>query len=154
MIGGARVALLQLEALARAHPRHARAIELDRLLVAMALAGAYESRDELLVYEVQAGDLERLLDATRQGAPRLIGVNRLAGELHLRLHDYREAREHFTRALERQPNDARALLGLARAASRMNDAAAAREAAQRFIALWASAPARGEVVDATAIAAK
>ncbi len=154
LIGGARTAVQHLEALARAHPEHSRAIELNRLLVSMALAGAYESRDELLVYEVQAGDLERLLDASRLGAPRLVGVDRLAGELHLRLHDYREAREHFTRALARQPNDARALLGLARAASRMHDAAAAREAARHFIALWASVPSRAEVVEAEGVVAQ
>lgn len=153
LVAGARVVMAELEALAAAHPAGARAIELDRLLVAMALAGAFESRDELLVYELQAGDLERMLDVSRQHLPRLAGVNRVAGELHLRLHDYREAHEHFARALARQPNDARALLGLARAAARLGDGAASRDAAQRFLATWSGADrSRREVVEALKLA--
>lgn len=148
-IASARAAVAGLEALASAYPLQARTIEVARLQVAMALAGAYESRDELLVYELQAGDLERLLDVSRQRVPRLVGVSRLAGELHLRLHDYRDARDHFARALEQQPNDSRALLGLARAASRMGDSSAASDAARRFLALWSGAGARGEIDDAT-----
>jgi tetratricopeptide (TPR) repeat protein len=71
------------------------------------------------------------------GPPVLVKPSHeLFGEILLQAGRPKEAAEQFTIALERQPNRARALLGLARASARQGDAKTARETYAKFLEQW------------------
>jgi tetratricopeptide (TPR) repeat protein len=84
-------------------------------------------------------------------------AHELAGEVLLGLGQPAAARRHFEQALARAPRRSLSLLGLARAASRTGDAAAARAAYQDLAASWrradADLPDLAEVVEVAEVAA-
>lgn len=76
------------------------------------------------------------------GPPNLIKPSHeLFGEILLRAGQPKEAVEKFQVALQRQPNRARSLLGLARAAAQSGDAATARATYTKLLEQWKEADA-------------
>jgi tetratricopeptide (TPR) repeat protein len=74
------------------------------------------------------------------GPPSLIKpTHELFGEILLRAGKPAEAAAQFKKALVRQPNRARSLLGAARAAAQSGDAAAATAAYTKFVEQWKQA---------------
>jgi tetratricopeptide (TPR) repeat protein len=65
----------------------------------------------------------------------------LFGEILLRANQPKDAAAQFEKALLRQPNRARSLLGAARAAAKSGDTKAALEAYSRVLKQWAQADA-------------
>ena len=79
---------------------------------------------------------------TPYGPPSLIKPSHeLFGEILLRAGQPKEAAEKFQIALLRQPNRARSLLGLARAAAQSGDTATARATYTKLLDQWKQADA-------------
>jgi tetratricopeptide (TPR) repeat protein len=79
---------------------------------------------------------------TPYGPPPLVKPSHeMFGEILLRAGKPKEAAEQFQIALLRQPNRARALLGLARASAQSGDAATARATYTKFLDQWKDADA-------------
>jgi tetratricopeptide (TPR) repeat protein len=74
------------------------------------------------------------------GPPSLIKPSHeLFGEILLSANKLKEAAEQFSVALLRQPNRARSLLGMARAAAKSGDTKAALEAYSKLARQWSQA---------------
>ena len=74
------------------------------------------------------------------GPPSVVKpAHELAGELLLASGDAAAARAEFERALAGAPNRALSLLGLARAAAKEGDRAAAEDAYRRLAGIWSRA---------------
>jgi tetratricopeptide (TPR) repeat protein len=108
-------------------------------LVVAAMAAAEEERDVLRLALTQAADLEMRLRMARTELPPYFALDRLAGDLWLQVHRFEDARQAYRAAVAREPRDARAWLGIARAAARLEDAEDAADAATTFLTLWANA---------------
>jgi type IV secretory pathway VirJ component len=108
-------------------------------LVVAAMAAAEEERDVLRLALAQAADLEMRLRMARTELPPYFALDRLAGDLWLQVHRFEDARQSYRAAVAREPRDARAWLGIARAAARLEDAEDAARAAATFLTLWANA---------------
>ena len=105
-----------------------------------ALAAAVKGdHEKALTLMKQAVSLEEKLGPP-SGPPSLVKpAHELFGELLLRAGKPAEAAEQFRASLLRQPNRARSLLGLARAAAKSGDRAGAESAYLKFLAQWSQA---------------
>ncbi len=116
--------------------------------------------DSVMTKELEAllasskGDKERALALAREaaaaedamtfevGPPVVVKPpHELLGEMLLKLGDAAEARVEFERSLARTPERAMSLLGLARAAAKSGDRAAAEDAYKRLAVVWRRADA-------------
>jgi hypothetical protein len=136
----AREAAAELEGLARAAGASSERMR-RWLLVRAAIAGGQYERDEMTVMLRQAQEIEENLVASGQLHQSLLWADEVAGDLRLQVDETGHARLQYAKLLTKQPRRARALLGLARAESRLEKPAAATAAYRRFLALWAQADA-------------
>jgi tetratricopeptide (TPR) repeat protein len=120
-------------------PYRAKQVEIMGLevdAVARAHKGSY---DEAISLMKRATALEEEMSPP-SGPPDLIKPSHeLLGEILLRAGKAKEAAEQFAISLARQPNRARSLLGMARAAAKMNDANVAAESYARLLKIWEKA---------------
>jgi hypothetical protein len=150
-LAAARAAAASLDVHAADHAVPPR-FELFATVVRVATSAAFEARDELALLEAHAASLERRVVEASTFAPLVVAADQLAGDAHLQLRDWREALWRFTALTAREPQNARAWLGAARAAHRLGDPAAAERAA-RFLAIWNEADAdRPELGEARKLA--
>jgi hypothetical protein len=104
-------------------------------LQATIAASQYE-REEMAVYLEHATRMELLqLSAGQRGVP-LISALELAGDLWWQVHRFEDARRAYEVAMARVGRTSRITLGLARAASRLQDQAAACVEYQRLLDWW------------------
>lgn len=153
MVAVAREAAQKLDAIAAKGGRASRTgvVELQRLGVLAAIAGAQEEQDELTLLLTQAKAIENGLLPPGQPAVPVIPIHELAGDLFMIVHRYPDARLAYEAALKRYPKRARSMYGVALATAKLGDAAAARAAYEAFLEQWKSAdPDRPEVVEAKA----
>ena len=110
--------------------------ELEVFAVAASAKGEHEKAASLMK---RAVELEEKLGPP-SGPPGLIKpAHELFGELQLRAGKPAEAAEQFRLSLLRQPNRARSLLGVARAAAKTGDRATAAATYQKFLTQWQQA---------------
>ncbi len=117
-------------------------MEVRELDVAALMSAAKNNFDEAIVAMQKATSLEEELSPP-SGPPTLIKPSHeLFGEILLRAGKPQEAARQFTTALQRQPNRARSLLGLARAAAQSGDKAKAATTYAELLRLWSQADAQ------------
>jgi tetratricopeptide (TPR) repeat protein len=117
----------------------AKASEIFELEVAAALASTKGKNDEAIEMMKRAVAVEEEMSPP-SGPPTLIKPSHeLYGEILLRAGRPKEAAAQFQAALLRQPNRARSLLGLARAAVASGDAKTAAETYNAFLRQWRQA---------------
>ena len=122
----------------RDSPRTGKQLKILELEVAAAIQGSKGHYDEAFALMDEATALEEALPPP-SGPPRLIKPSHeLYGELLLRAGRPEAAAKQFEIALQRQPNRARALLGAARAAQRLDREAAAAYYS-KLLRIWAHA---------------
>jgi hypothetical protein len=132
-----RQAIASLEAIAKGRPGSA---EIARLTLQAAAAASQSERDEMSLYLETALEMESLQRiAGLAGAP-LVAAAEAAGDLWLQVHRYEDARRAYTDAAERVGFTLRILSGLARAARRLNDTAAACASYRRLLDAWGGRP--------------
>lgn len=103
-------------------------------------SASQQERAETAIYLTEAVRVEGwLLTAGLPGAP-LVTVHELAGDLWLQLHQFAEAHTAYVRAASRVGRTPRIKLGLARAAERLKDPAAACVEYRSLLQWWDSAP--------------
>jgi tetratricopeptide (TPR) repeat protein len=123
-------------------------------LLLSAIGAAQEERDVMALALTQAADLEMRLRMAAIELPPFFAFDRVAGDLWLQVHRFEQARLHYRAALARDARDARAWLGLARAATRLGDREEAIRAAGTFLTMWTGADTdRPELAAARAILA-
>jgi len=108
-------------------------------LVLAAIGAAQEERDVMTLALTQAADLEMRLRMASIELPPFFAFDRVAGDLWLQVHRFEQARLHYRAATARDARDARAWLGLARAATRLGDREEAIRAAGTFLTMWTGA---------------
>jgi tetratricopeptide (TPR) repeat protein len=119
----------------------ARSTEIMKLEVAACDAAAKSNYGEAIELIKRATASEDEMSPP-SGPPTLIKPSsELFGEILLAAKRPKEAAEQFNNALLRQPNRARSLLGLARAAAQAGDTKAAVEAYSRVLRQWSNADA-------------
>ena len=117
-------------------------MEVRELDVAALMSAAKNNFDEAIAAMQKATSLEEELSPP-SGPPTLIKPSHeLFGEILLRAGKPTEAARQFTTALQRQPNRARSLLGLARAAAQSGDKAKAAAIYAELLRLWSQADAQ------------
>ncbi|MFN0122601.1 MAG: tetratricopeptide repeat protein [Blastocatellia bacterium] len=117
----------------------AKSLEIRELEITALLAASRRQYDEALSALKRATILEEEM-APPSGPPSLLKPSHeLLGEISLRAGKPREAMAAFGTALARQPNRARSLLGLARAAAAAGDKAAATTAYAKLLSIWQQA---------------
>jgi hypothetical protein len=131
-----RRAIAALEAIAQSRPGPA---AIARLVLHAAAAAAQSERDEMRLYLESAIRMETLQRAASQVGAPLVTAAEMAGDLWLQVHRYEEARQSYADAARQVGSTPRVLAGLARAAVRLNDAAAACANYGMLLARW-SAP--------------
>jgi tetratricopeptide (TPR) repeat protein len=110
--------------------------EIARFVLMAAAAASQSERDEMALMIDQAIRLESLqLAAGQPGAP-VITAHEVAGDLWLQVHRYEEAQRAYALAAERIGRTPRVTLGLARAASRLKDVAAACREYRALLDRW------------------
>lgn len=113
--------------------------EVNRLEVEALYASMKKDHATAIDLMRKATALEEQMGAP-YGPPTLVKPSHeLFGEILLRAGKPKEAAEQFQTALLRQPNRARALLGLARAAAQSGDSAIARSTYAKFLDQWKDA---------------
>ena len=114
-------------------------IEIRELEVAAVAASMKQDHNRVIDLMKQATNLEEAMPPP-SGPPGLVKPSHeLFGELLLKAGKPAEAAEQFKAAMLRQPNRARSLLGMARAAAAMGDNFGARSAYVRLIEQWKDA---------------
>lgn len=104
-------------------------------LQATIAASQYE-REEMSLYLEHAAHMELLqLAAGQRGVP-LVTVLELAGDLWLQVHRFEDARRAYEQALMHLGRTSRIALGLARAAARLQEEAAACAEYRRLLDWW------------------
>jgi len=132
-----REAIASLHAQAKGRPG---AGEIARLVLHAAAAAAQSERDEMGLYLEAALAMEALQRmAGLPGAP-LVSAAEVAGDLWLQVHRYEDARRAYTEAAASAESTLRILSGLARAARRLNDAAAACANYRQLLDAWGGRP--------------
>jgi hypothetical protein len=129
--------------------RSAGETQVVRFVLQAALAASQSEREEVALLIEHAIDLEgQRRSAGLSGAPAVTAAE-IAGDLWLQVHRYEDARRAYMRAAERVGRTPRVVLGLARAAVRLSDRAAACTEYRALAASWRSAaqPPR-EIVEA------
>ena len=125
-------AIAALEQLAAGVPG---AAEIARVTLLAASAAAQSERDEMAVFLDYAVRMESLqLAAGQPGAPG-VSANEAAGDLWLQVHRYQDARRAYEEAARRSVATPRILLGLARAAVRLEEPAAACRQYRALVAM-------------------
>jgi tetratricopeptide (TPR) repeat protein len=116
-------------------------LDVNELEVAALAASVKGNHERALALMRQATNREEQLGPP-SGPPSLVKpAHELFGEILLRADKPADAIEQFNVALLRQPNRARSLLGLARAAAKLGDRAAASAAYQKLLTQWQQADA-------------
>ncbi len=143
LVARARDAVARLDALAANASADARPTEMAwaRTVIEAAIAASQDEHPEMALRFVHALDLERALAAADPRALPLVPSRELAAELWLRTYRYDYARREADALLEAQPNRISPYVVLARAAGRVQDAAAAGDAWRRVLDLRATADA-------------
>ena len=119
----------------------AKSAEIMELEVSAAIAASKQSHNEAIELMKRATAIEEEMSPP-SGPPTLIKPSHeLFGEVLLSANKPKEAAEQFERALLRQPNRARSLLGKARALAKSGDTKAALEAYSKFARQWDQADA-------------
>lgn len=114
----------------------AKAAEIKELEVTAAAAASRRSYDEAIELMRRATSIEEEMSPP-SGPPSLIKPSHeLFGEILLGANRPKEASAQFAIALLRQPNRARSLLGVARAAAKAGDTKAAVEAYSKLLRKW------------------
>jgi hypothetical protein len=117
----------------------AKSAEIKELEVSAIVAAAKQNYSEAVGMMKRATSLEEEMSPP-SGPPSLIKPSHeLFGEILLAANRPTEAAEQFGIALLRQPNRARSLLGLARAASKSGDTKTAVETFSKLIQQWSNA---------------
>ncbi len=120
----------------------AKMMEIQELEVAALLSAAQGNYQQAIASMKKATALEEELSPP-SGPPDLIKPSHeLFGEILLGAGLPKEAAQQFAKALLRQPNRARSLLGAARAAAQSGDQAGAATAYARFLQIWKQADAQ------------
>jgi hypothetical protein len=132
-----REAIASLQAHAQGRPGTA---EIARLALHAAAAAAQSEREEMGLYLETALEMEMLQrTAGLPGAP-LVSAAEVAGDLWLQVHRYDDARRAHAEAAATTGPTLRILSGLARAARRLNDAAAACANYRQLLDAWGGRP--------------
>ncbi|HJZ70065.1 MAG TPA: tetratricopeptide repeat protein [Blastocatellia bacterium] len=119
----------------------ARSAEIKELEVTALLAATKQNQNEAIELMKRATAIEEEMSPP-SGPPSLIKPSHeLFGEILLSANRPKEAAKQFETSLMRQPNRARSLIGLARAAARGGDTKAALEAYSRLVRQWNQADA-------------
>ncbi|HKA20307.1 MAG TPA: tetratricopeptide repeat protein [Blastocatellia bacterium] len=114
----------------------AKSAEIKKLEVSASVAAAKQNYSEAIEMMKRATALEEEMSPP-SGPPSLIKPSHeLFGEILLAANKPSDATEQFSIALLRQPNRARSLLGLARAASKSGDTKKAVETYSKLIQQW------------------
>jgi tetratricopeptide (TPR) repeat protein len=126
-------------------------LEIRELEIAALISASKNNFDAATTSMKKAISLEEEMSPP-SGPPTLIKPSHeLFGEILLRANRPKDAVKQFETALNRQPNRARALIGLARAAAQSGDKAGAVAAYTRFLRVWQQAdpglPELGEARD-------
>jgi len=122
-----------------AYGNPAKALQIRQHEIAALASSAKGSHDEAIATMKKATALEEELGPP-SGPPSLIKPSHeLFGEILLKAGRAKEASDEFALALLRQPNRARSLIGLARAAAKTGDVKAASEAYSKFSRQWQQA---------------
>ena len=122
-----------------AEPDGRQHVEVARALVLASAAAAQDERDEMRIYLAHAaGLLDRLLPDTSPPV-LLLDPLRLSGDLWLHVDRDEEALQSYRAALRRDASCAGCMLGIARAAARLNRTNEAVAAAKDLLARWAVA---------------
>jgi tetratricopeptide (TPR) repeat protein len=118
-----------------------KAAEIKELEVRAVVAAKKQTYEEAIDLMKRATAIEEEMSPP-SGPPTLIKPSHeLFGEILLLANQPKEAVEQFDKALLRQPNRARSLLGKARAAAKSGDTKVALEAYSRFARQWSQADA-------------
>lgn len=124
--------------------------EIARLLLTAAAAAAQSERGEMALFLDQALHVESLQRAAGEPLLPLLAADEAAGDLWLQVHRYEEARAAYVEAARHRITP-RIMLGLARAARRLMDVAAACFEYRRLEGWWGGRPdPPGEVLEARA----
>jgi tetratricopeptide (TPR) repeat protein len=117
----------------------ARVFEIRQLEIKALARASRGNHDEAIELMKNAVALEEEMSSP-SGPPSLIKpAHELFGEILLKAGHAREAGDQFAKALLRQPNRARSLLGAARAASKAGDAEKARSYYSTLLRIWEKA---------------
>ena len=119
----------------------AKILEIRELEIAALIAASKKNFDEAMTAMKRATALEEEMSPP-SGPPTLIKPSHeLFGEILLGTGKPQEASKQFATALARQPNRARSLLGLARAAAQSGNKATAIESYTKLLGIWKQADA-------------
>lgn len=132
-----QAAIASLEAIAQGRRGSA---EIARLVLQAAAAAAQSERDEMRLYLEAAIQMELVQNAAGLPGAPLVSATETAGDLWLRVGRYDDARRSYTEAAERAGSSLRILAGLARAASRLKDFAAACASYGSLLNTWGARP--------------
>ena len=138
-------AIAALERLAAGLPGPA---QIAAFVLHAAAAAAQSEREELALYLDEAIRLETLQLAAKQPAAPIISAHEAAGDLWLEVHRFDDAQHAYERAVAQVGSNPRLVLGRARTAARLNDAAAACMEYGTLLAWWGSRRARPEIAEA------
>lgn len=136
-LAAVRQAIASLDALATYRSGPA---EIARLTLHAAAAAAQSERDEMRVYLSSAIAMESLQRAAGQAGAPVVTAAETAGDLWLQVHQYEDARRVYTDAAAQAGMTPRITAGLARAAARLNDAAAACANYRTLLGRWSARP--------------
>lgn len=145
--GAAEKSVVEIETLRQqllnaGEPYRAKQTEIMGLEVSALIRAGKTNYDEAIALMKKATALEEEMSPP-SGPPDLIKPSHeLLGEIFLRAGKSKEAADQFATSLARQPNRARSLLGMARAAVKMNDSKAAAESYSRLLSTWEKADAQ------------
>ena len=114
--------------------------EIARLVLQAAAAAAQSERDEMRLYLESAIQMEQVQRAAGLTGAPLISASEIAGDLWLQVARYDDARQSYAEAAERAGPSLRTVAGLARASSRLKDAAAACASYQSLLDTWGARP--------------
>jgi tetratricopeptide (TPR) repeat protein len=135
----AEKSLIALKAVPGSGGPSAAMLGIRELEIAALMAAMQQDYDKAITSMKEATSLEEAMGPP-SGPPGLIKPSHeLYGEIWLRAGRPREAAEEFGIALLRQPNRARSLLGLARAAAKSGDPAGSASAYTKLLDQWQQA---------------
>ena len=110
--------------------------EVARFVLLAASAAAQSERDTMTLLLEHAIQLEAIqMEAGQGGAPG-VTAHEAAGDLFLQVHRYDDARRYYLRAADRLGMTPRIRVGLARAATRLNERPAACEQYRGLLTWW------------------
>ena len=125
LLGPVNVKLRELDRMANTSARYA------EVAIRAAVSAAQDERDEMQLFLDHLRDLSRQMELAGAPAEFPVPFDELEGELWLEVDRYTEARDAYTRAVEKKPSP-NALVGLARANDRLGDLIAACAAYTRL----------------------